>query len=130
MTEFALSHQEWLAECYHWVKVKEKLEGRKVLNYGQLVLFTMEQILASDLAHSTARGTGFGPASSRISGRLQGPPLLVQVVAFTEVVRPYKPRIFKLRLSDGESIVDAIAIAPSPRQKFSFDNLQLGYKVS
>lgn len=110
-----------------------------VIDYTQLLLFTTEQILESDLADSTVRGTGFGPETftqTTAIGCLQGPPFLVQVVAFTEVIRPRKPRGFKLKLSDGENVVDAFAnvqaahLSESHDGLLDFDSLELGYKVS
>lgn len=110
------------------------MAGVETINYPQLLLFTMEQILHSDLAHSTVRGTGFGPevfTRTTATRYLQGPPLLVQVVALTEVIRPHKPWGFKFKLSDGENVVNAFANAPlSSNSLLDFDNLELGYKVS
>ncbi|KJA23418.1 hypothetical protein HYPSUDRAFT_102046, partial [Hypholoma sublateritium FD-334 SS-4] len=76
---------EWLAECYHWVSTAKKTSDYSRIDYVQVVVATEEQILGSDLADSTVRGTGFGPEISQVSeGYLQGPPILVQVIAFTE----------------------------------------------
>lgn len=100
----------------------------------QLLVFTKQQILQSDLTDSTVRGTGFGPETftrMTATGYLQGPPLLVQVVALTEVIRPHKPRGFKFKLSDGHKVVDAFANAPLSNNSFvGFDSLELGCKVS
>ncbi|KJA26718.1 hypothetical protein HYPSUDRAFT_198529 [Hypholoma sublateritium FD-334 SS-4] len=118
---------EWLAECYHDFRLR--LGGCDMLDYQELMLFTEEQILRSNLAHSAVDGTGVGPVNLRAAGCLQGPPLLVQVVAVTEVIRPNKPRIHKLKLSDGESIINAVAFGASVNDNIGFYNLQLGYKV-
>lgn len=123
-------YQEWLAECYRWVRLKERTNDGDMLDYAQLIKFTTEQILGSNLADSTAHGTGFGPAILPTTGYLQGLPLLVQIVSFTEVIRPHKSRAFKLKLSDGEKVVDAVALAPASGYNFDFHHLQLGYKVS
>lgn len=115
------------------------MAGVETINYPQLLLFTMEQILHSDLAHSTVRGTGFGPevfTRTTATRYLQGPPLLVQVVALTEVIRPHKPWGFKFKLSDGENVVNAFAnvqaahLSESHDGLLDFDSLELGYKVS
>lgn len=105
------------------------MDGRDMLDYAQLITLATEQILGSDLADSTSHGTGFGPENLPATGYLQGIPLLVQIVAFTEVVRPHKSRAFKLKLSDGKKVADAIAIVPPSSDNFRFDGLQLGYKV-
>lgn len=106
------------------------------IDYTRLLIFTTEQILQSDLADSTVRGTGFGPETftqTTAGGYLQGPPFLVQVVAITEVIRPHKPLSFKFRLSDGENVIDAFAnaqLSESNDSLLDFDSLELGYKVS
>lgn len=108
------------------------MNGCGIMDYEQLVLATKKQILRSDLTGSTVHGTGFGPEiSSQASVRyLQGPPLLVQAIAFTEVVRPHKPRVFNLKLSDGDKIINAFAIAPFSSRSLNFNDIQLGFKVS
>lgn len=70
-----------------------------------------------------------GPISSQGTGRLSGPPPLVQIVAVTEIVHPPKSRLYKLKLSDGERVVSAVAYAPSASSNLGFYDLQLGYKV-
>lgn len=98
-----------------------------------MIVATEEQILGSDLADSTVHGTGFGHNNSQAAeGYLQGLPLLVQAIAFTEIVQPHKPRMFKLKLSDGDKVRDAFAIAwqVSASHSLDFDDIQLGFKVS
>lgn len=90
----------------------------------------MEQILESDLKDSTVHGTGFGLAQPAMAGNLLGPPLLVQVVALTEVSRPHKPRGLKFRLSDGDRVIDAFANAVRSSGDLDFNRLNLGSKVS
>lgn len=97
---------------------------------AQLMLLIEEQLVESNLKHSTVHGTGFGPVNERTTGRLPSPLLLVQVVAVSEIVRPHKPRAYKLRLSDGGAVVTAVAFSPSSNHSLSFYDLQLGYKVS
>ncbi len=63
-------------------------------------------------------------------GNLSGPPLLVQIVAVTEVLRPRKSRLYKLTLWDGLRVIKAMAIAPTPHCKLGFYDFDLGYKVS
>lgn len=78
------------------------------------------------------RGSGFGTQVGRQqNGYLQGPPLLVQVIAVTEIIRPNRSSVFRLKLSDGERAVDA-TIRPSllASRDIEFNNLNLGYKVS
>ena len=103
------------------------------MDYARTVVAIEEQILGSDLADSTVHGTGFGHNNSQAAeGYLQGPPLLVQAIAFTEIVRPHKPRVFKLKLSDGDKVRDASAIAwqVSASHSLDFNDIQLGFKVS
>lgn len=105
--------------------------GRDRLDYAQLIQFTEEQLLGSNLAHSTVHGTGFGPISSWTTGRLQGPPLMVQVLAVTQTVQLHKLRMHKLKLSDGESVVNAVAFAPCSNCNLGLYYFQRGYnKVS
>ncbi|KJA19252.1 hypothetical protein HYPSUDRAFT_204807 [Hypholoma sublateritium FD-334 SS-4] len=118
---------EWLAECYRDFRLR--LGGCDMLDYQELMLFTEEQILRSNLAHSAVNGTGIGPVSLRAGGRLLGLPLLVQVVAVTEIIRPNKPLIHKLKLSDGDSIFNAVAFGASINNNIGFYDLRLGYKV-
>ena len=103
-----------------------------VLDYDQLVIATKEQILGSDLKDSTVHGTGFGFVISHTSEAryLQGPPLLVQVTAFTEVVRPHKPRELHLKLSDGDKVVNAVSNGISSGCSLNFDDIHIGFKVS
>ncbi|KJA26298.1 hypothetical protein HYPSUDRAFT_199045 [Hypholoma sublateritium FD-334 SS-4] len=98
-------------------------------DFAQLAHFAEEQIIRSNLASSTVRGTGFGPVNAQATGRLPNTPLLVQVVAITEVVQSHTPRVYKLRLSDGESVADAIAFSPSANCNLGFYDLPLGYKM-
>lgn len=97
-----------------------------MLDYEELMLFTEEQILRSNLVHSAVDGTGIRPVNSRATGRLLGLPLLVQVVAVTEIIRPHKPRIHKLKLSDGDNIINAVAFTASLNCNLGFYDLQLG----
>ena len=98
--------QQWLAECYHDFRVQTG--SLYVLDFAQLVLFTEEQFLRSNLRDSTVHGTGIRPINSQATGRLRGPPILVQIVAVTEFVRRNKPRVHRLKLSDGHIIVHAV----------------------
>lgn len=120
--------QQWLAECYHDFRVQTG--SLYVLDFAQLVLFTEEQFLRSNLRDSTVHGTGIRPINSQATGRLRGPPILVQIVAVTEFVRRNKPRVHRLKLSDGHIIVHAVAYASTLGHNLSFYNLHLGYKVS
>ena len=90
----------------------------------------MEKILWSDLEISTVHGTGFGLALPSATGKLKGPPLQVQVIALTEVVRPDKPRRFKFKLFDGEKVMDAYANVTPLSIDLDFDSIKLGSKVS
>ncbi len=63
-------------------------------------------------------------------GRLRGPPLLVQIVSVTEILRPKKLRLYKLTLWDGMRLIKAMAFAPTPYCKLGLYDLDLGYKVS
>ncbi len=105
------------------------MQGLGVLNYKQFIIAIFHQIRGSDLSCSTIRGTGFGREIFPTTGRLQGPTVLVQVVAVTEIVRPRKARIFKFTLSDGEREIEAVA-RMSPHCSLNFDTFALGYKVS
>ena len=102
------------------------------MDYERLVVAIKEQILGSDLADSTLHGTGFGSNIAQVlDGYLQGPPLLVQVIAITEVDRPLKPRVFKLKLSDGDKVREAFTLAQiALSQCLNFENIPLGFKVS
>ncbi len=102
------------------------------IDYPQLLLFAIEQILYSNLESSTVYATGFASMQTTTAGYLQGPPLLVQVVAFAEIIQPFKPRGIKFKLSDGEKCIDAFTNVPlsSDSDKIlEFDNLKLGCKV-
>lgn len=81
---------------------------------------------------STVHGTGFGlaPWQLGVAGNILGPPLLVQVVALTEVARPHKPRGLKFKLSDGERVIDAYANAALSSGDLDFNSIELGSKVS
>ncbi len=120
--------QQWLAECYHDFRIQTG--SSYVLDYAQLVLFTEQQFLRSNLRDSTVHGTGVKPIHSQATGRLMGPPLLVQIVAVSEFMRPKKPRVHRLKLSDGNTLVHAVAYASVLGHNLSFYNLHLGYKVS
>ena len=99
------------------------------MNYEQFIIAIIQQFLGSDLSDSTIRGTGFGREIFPTTGRLQGPAVLVQVVAVTEIVRLRKARIMKFTLSDGEREIAAVA-RMSPHSRLDFDAFELGYKVS
>ena len=102
------------------------------LDYEQLVLFTKQEILRSNLRRSAVAGTGLRllVANPRATGRLIGPPLLVQIVSVTEIIRPNRPRVHKLKLTDGDNSINAIACVSSLGHNLSFYNLHIGYKVS
>lgn len=101
-----------------------------MIDFTKLLQFVGEQILWSNLVDSTIHGTGFEREDlSQEAEYLQGLPIMVQVVAFTEVVRPDKPRAFMFKLSDGENVVDAFAHASLLGNNVDFDNFKLGYKV-
>lgn len=109
------------------------MNGCSIIDYDQLVVATKEQILGSDLRDSTVHGTGFCPEleNSHTSEAmyLQGPPLLVQVIEFTEVVRPHKSRSFSLKLSDGNKIADAFSTGLASGCNLNFNDMHLGFKV-
>lgn len=79
-------------------------------------------------------GTGFGhdiQDQDIIEGCLQGLPILVQVVALTELVGPRGDVLLKFRLSDGWNIADAVMHEEVIRNlKLSFEGVELGSKVS
>lgn len=105
-----------------------------MVDFTKLTQYIREQIIGSNLADSTICGTGFEviPVDniSQETGYLQGIPILVQVVGFTEVIRPNKPCAFVFKLSDGTNIVTAFAHASLLGNNLDFNSLALGYKVS
>lgn len=127
-----------------------------------------EQLLESDLADSMLSGTGLDGGISQATTKLHGPPVLVQIVAITEIgvsafqleqVRvareertkagigniegeedgdvevegegpmPKYPRgTLRFRLSDGQTIINAMEYRPLPQ--LTLGNTELGYKVN
>lgn len=101
-------------------------------NFAKIWQQIVAQFLESNLTDSTIRGSGFGTqATHQETGYLQGLPLLVQVIAVTETIRLNHYPAVKLKLSDGEHIIDGV-VHPSllESRMIDFDSLKLGYKVS
>ena len=122
--------KQWLAECYERFCDKHNIpEENGFINFAELRRNVREQYLLSNLEDSTIHGTGFSTTSSPTTGHLQGRPLLVQVVACKEFIAPSGQRTFNFRLSDGETISEAIAHAASHRSSLNFHRFELGFKV-
>ena len=124
--------QEWLGLCCRWIynAACRRLRGRVGhISYPRLLRRIIRQILGSDLSDSTIEGTGFRQENLPVTGYLQGPPRLVQVIEMTEIVQSRKPRMIKLKLSDGDIKLDAIVSVPF-NCRFDFSRFPLGYKVS
>ncbi len=129
--------QEWLRECFEWVfaeqEYPQKLNGNNSTdsNFSNIWHKVIDQFLESNLTDSTIRGSGLGSQIiQQDTGILQGPPLLVQVIAVSEIIRPNRRPTVKLKLSDGENSIYAI-VHPSllASRHMDFDSLRLGYKV-
>lgn len=81
-------------------------------------------------------GTGFGSNITQNQElieyhNIQGPPILVQVVALTELVRPHGNVLLTFKLSDGGNIADAIMYEQVARiLKLNLESVELGSKVS
>ena len=97
--------------------------------YLLLKRFIVEEIINSNLAYSTVMGTGFRSMNLDGRRRLPAQSLLVQIVAVTET-REANNRVFNLKLSDGDTVVDAIAFGLSSSCDIGFYELELGFKVS
>ncbi len=124
MTEFTKYIQEWLAECY-----SDYLQKTAFVDYNELKRFVLRRIFLSDLADSTVREYGLSPIDTDGNSQLSGSPLLVQIMAVSETIEHNVSRTYKLRLSDGSRIYDAVARAASPIYDLGFFNMELGYKV-
>ncbi|KAF8183962.1 hypothetical protein BJ912DRAFT_975749 [Pholiota molesta] len=74
---------EWLDGCCEWLIDDQNLSP--VTAFPQFVERVKEQLLESDLADSMSKGTGFNPNITQATEDLQGPPILVQIVAMTEI---------------------------------------------
>ncbi|KAF8907305.1 hypothetical protein CPB84DRAFT_300216 [Gymnopilus junonius] len=74
---------EWLEGCVQWLEDDQKLSP--VNNFPEFIKQVEVQLIESDLVDSMQHGTGLDPNISRFTGNLLGPPVMVQIMAITEV---------------------------------------------
>ncbi|KAI0091295.1 hypothetical protein BDY19DRAFT_696571 [Irpex rosettiformis] len=75
---------EWLDGCWSWIESELKLHPAKDM---EAILYNVDsQLLQSDLSDSMLEGTGLPPNISELDDvALHGPPVLVEIVAITEI---------------------------------------------
>ena len=136
--------KEWLGECYHWFKNQAAVNtfdsdsNLKIEDfYGCLIATIYEQILGSDLSSSMIHGTGFGfdiipnqGTTATEDYKIQGLPILVQVVELTEFVQDHGGVLFEFRLSDGENTASATMQEQVAKAFRLGSSLEPGSKVS
>ncbi|KAF9485165.1 hypothetical protein BDN70DRAFT_796385 [Pholiota conissans] len=74
---------EWLDGCCEWLVDDQKLSPET--DFPQFIEYVKVQLLESDLADSMSKGTGLRPNIVRATEDLKGPPILVQIIAMTEI---------------------------------------------
>ncbi|KJA26411.1 hypothetical protein HYPSUDRAFT_199138 [Hypholoma sublateritium FD-334 SS-4] len=74
---------DWLQGCYEWLVNEQNISP--VTAFPQFMDRVKEQLLESDLADSMLAGTGLRPGIKQATEKLQGAPLLVQIVRITEI---------------------------------------------
>ena len=76
--------QHWLSQCYAWVVEEHNLNP--ATDMGQIREQVESQLLMSDLTDSMVHGTGLPHDLAGLQkGSLSGPPVLVQILALTEI---------------------------------------------
>ncbi|KAH9959580.1 hypothetical protein BC827DRAFT_491392 [Russula dissimulans] len=76
--------ENWLSQCYAWVIEEHSLNPATDMN--KIIEQVEVQLLMSDLTDSMVHGTGLPHNVGGLQkGTLSGPPLLVQIVALTEI---------------------------------------------
>ncbi|KDR78871.1 hypothetical protein GALMADRAFT_137857 [Galerina marginata CBS 339.88] len=74
---------EWLEGCTQWLEDDQGLSP--VNDFPEFMERVKGQLLESDLLDSMLHGTGLDPHITRMNGNLRGPPVLVQIIAVTEI---------------------------------------------
>lgn len=74
--------KEWLEQCCTWIADEKCLSVNT--HFQEFYKIVNDQLIASDLTDSMQRGTGLGDIS-KLSGKLPGPPVLVQITRITEI---------------------------------------------
>jgi RecQ-mediated genome instability protein 1 len=78
------SCQNWLSQCYAWVVEEHNLNP--ATDMGRIKEQVESQLLMSDLTDSMVHGTGLPHNIAGLQKSvLSGPPILVQVIALTEI---------------------------------------------
>lgn len=76
--------QEWLDACYNWIE--SEIHPNPARDLDQILSHLERQLLESDLSASMLPGTGLPPNVSELDNTtLRGPPILVEVIAMTEI---------------------------------------------
>jgi RecQ-mediated genome instability protein 1 len=76
--------QGWLQQCYAWVIEEHNLNP--ATDMGRIKEHVESQLLMSDLTDSMIHGSGLPDnLASLQKGSLSGPPILVQIMALTEI---------------------------------------------
>ncbi|KAF9525640.1 hypothetical protein CPB83DRAFT_795942, partial [Crepidotus variabilis] len=73
---------EWLEQCCAWVEEEKNLSP--AIHFQEFYDNVKRQLIESDLRDSMQAGTGLANIA-RLSGKLPGPPILVQITAITEI---------------------------------------------
>ncbi|KAF8150793.1 hypothetical protein B0H34DRAFT_152469 [Crassisporium funariophilum] len=74
---------EWLEGCCDWLIGDQNISP--VTAFPEFMNKVKDQLLESDLRDSMLHGTGLDVHIDRFTGNLQGPPVLVQIAAITEI---------------------------------------------
>ncbi|KAH9994877.1 DUF1767-domain-containing protein [Russula vinacea] len=76
--------ENWLSQCYAWVV--EEHNFNPATDIGRIKEQVESQLLMSDLTDSMVHGTGLPQDLAGLQkGVLSGPPILVQIMALTEI---------------------------------------------
>ena len=77
------SAQEWLDGCCEWLIQDQHIDP--VTSFLEFMDKVQDQLLESDLHDSMLHGTGLDVHIGRFTGNLRGPPVLVQIIAISEI---------------------------------------------